>query len=76
MQWITYTPEGTFPVIADGQAYADMIRAQGGEQAHREWRELERKLQPLQEAAASLPTMALRADLGAAHHMVVQQMPI
>lgn len=65
LQWISYTPDGkSFPIIADGNAYASMIREQGGEEAHAQWKALEPLLQPLQEAAGSLPALALRADLG------------
>ncbi|KAK9796992.1 hypothetical protein WJX73_009416 [Symbiochloris irregularis] len=65
-RWITYTPTSTFPVVADGAAYAQVIRQEGGEEAGRQWDLLSRQLLPLQEAAAALPTLALRADPGAA----------
>lgn len=64
LQWITYTPTSVFPVIADGAAYASVIRQEGGEEAARQWELLSRQLLPLQEAAAALPTLALRADPG------------
>lgn len=64
LQWITYTPEGTFPVVSDGKQYAAMIQQQGGDQALQQWRQLEDKLRPLQQGAALFPAAALRGDLG------------
>ena len=64
LQWITYTPEGTFPVVSDSKQYAAMIQQQGGDQALQQWRQLEDKLRPLQQGAALFPAAALRGDLG------------
>lgn len=64
-QWLTYTPDGVFPVVCDGAAYADMIGRQGGPAALAQWRALERELAPLQAGAALFPAAALRSDLGA-----------
>ena len=38
----------------------------GGEEAERQWRALERRMQPLQVGAALLPAAAIRGDLGIA----------
>lgn len=65
MQWLTSTPDGVFPVVCDGAAYADMIGRQGGPAALTQWRALERELAPLQAGAALFPAAALRSDLGA-----------
>lgn len=65
-QWVVYTPDGSFPCICDGEAYAANIRRMGGEEAERQWRALERRMQPLQVGAALLPAAAIRGDLGIA----------
>lgn len=65
LQWLTYTPEGTFPVVCDGAAYAAMIGQQGGPAALAQWRALEKELAPLQAGASLFPAAALRGDLGA-----------
>ena len=62
---MTYTPDGVFPVVCDGAAYAAMIGRQGGPAALAQWRALERELAPLQAGAALFPAAALRSDLGA-----------
>ena len=64
MQWVTHTPEGSFPVVCSGEHYANMIRSQGGEEALRQWKLLEDKMQPLQQGAALFPAAALRSDPG------------
>ena len=51
-------------MVANGQAYADMIRQQGGSDAWHQWKQLEPLLLPLQQAAAALPATALRSDVG------------
>lgn len=64
LQWVTHTPEGSFPVVCNGEHYANMIRAQGGEEALRQWKLLEDKMRPLQQGAALFPAAALRSDPG------------
>ena len=64
MQWTVYSPEGTFPCVCDAKQYASTIRQMGGEQAYRQWLELEAFMAPLGAGAALFPAAALRADLG------------
>ncbi|PRW44458.1 carotene isomerase [Chlorella sorokiniana] len=62
-KWIVYQPNGrSFECVCDADAYAENIRREGGEEAYRQWKELEQLMQPLQEGAAMLPAAALRAD--------------
>ncbi|KAI5074568.1 hypothetical protein GOP47_0010529 [Adiantum capillus-veneris] len=63
--WIGYFPEGIFKFTADSAAYEAEICRVGGVDAGREWRELEKIMEPLARAATSLPAAALRQDLGA-----------
>ncbi|GAX80962.1 hypothetical protein CEUSTIGMA_g8397.t1 [Chlamydomonas eustigma] len=63
-QWIVYSPEGTFPCVAGRDQYLDNILRQGGEEALKQWLQLEELLKPLQQAAALFPAAAVRADLG------------
>ncbi|PRW44291.1 ABC transporter A family member 7-like isoform B [Chlorella sorokiniana] len=66
-KWIVYQPNGrSFECVCDADAYAENIRREGGEEAYRQWKELEQLMQPLQEGAAMLPAAALRADPGIA----------
>ncbi|KAL3676002.1 hypothetical protein R1sor_025950 [Riccia sorocarpa] len=60
--WIGYLPEGVFRFTAEKEAYAAEIGRAGGEQAAREWRELEAKMEPFAQAATGLPAAALRPD--------------
>lgn len=62
--WIGYLPEGMFKFTADAKAYESEIRRVGGARAASEWRELEKKMEPLGRAAMALPAAALRSDPG------------
>ena len=64
MQWMTHTPEGSFATVCNGDHYAEMVRSQGGENALKQWKQLEDKLRPLQQGAALFPAAALRSDPG------------
>ena len=64
LQWVNHTPEGSFPVVCNGQRYAEMVRSQGGETALKQWKALEDKMRPLQQGAALFPAAALRSDPG------------
>ena len=64
MQWMTHTPEGSFATVCNGDRYAEMIRSQGGENALKQWKQLEDKMRPLQQGAALFPAAALRSDPG------------
>jgi hypothetical protein len=65
LQWQVYTPEGNFPCIADGKAYADTIARMAGPDAKAQWHALEKAMAPLQRGAALFPAAAIRSDLGA-----------
>ncbi|GLC53603.1 hypothetical protein PLESTB_000767600 [Pleodorina starrii] len=72
-RWIVYPPGsgGGFPNIADGAAYEATILQQGGPEALRQWRELDRAMKPLQArrrgtAAGLFPAAAIRGDPGVA----------
>ena len=64
MQWMTHTPEGSFATVCNGERYAEMVRSQGGENALKQWKQLEDKMRPLQQGAALFPAAALRSDPG------------
>ena len=64
-QWQVYTPEGTFPCIADGKAYSDTIARMAGPGAKAQWHALEKAMAPLQRGAALFPAAAIRSDPGA-----------
>lgn len=64
LQWVNHTPEGSFPVVCNGDRYAEMVQSQGGEEALRQWKLLEDKMRPLQQGAALFPAAALRSDPG------------
>lgn len=63
-RWVNHTPEGSFPVVCNGDRYAEMVRTQGGEAALQQWKALEEKMRPLQQGAALFPAAALRSDPG------------
>jgi len=63
-KWITYTPEGSFPCVCQGDQYAKNIREMGGEIAYQQWKKLEERMKPLQQGAALFPAAAIRSDLG------------
>lgn len=62
-RWMTYTPEGTFPTVCERDAFVEVLRRQGGEQAYRDWLRLEAAMKPLHQGAASFPASAIRADV-------------
>ena len=69
-RWVTHLGDGApaspFNVIADGEAFRRMVRAQGGAAAAEQWGRLERVMAPLAAGVSALPAAALRADLGVA----------
>ena len=73
MQWTNHTPEGSFPVVCRGDAYAAMIGRYGGPEAEQQWRRLEARLKPLQQGAALFPAAALRNDAGTAAALLLHQ---
>lgn len=66
LQWIVYSPEGTFPCVAGREAYRANILKMGGPVALQQWDELEKAMAPLQQGAALFPAAAIRSDLGVA----------
>jgi phytoene dehydrogenase-like protein len=75
-RWIVHPPKDAgklaatqrsslpFPCVADAEQYSQQIEQLAGPEALRQWRELERRMKPLQRGAATFPAAALRADLG------------
>lgn len=70
-EWITYDRWGT--VMPNGDKFAakigpeefgDVLLAQGGEEAEREFAELMERMKPLSDAAQALTSLALREDPG------------
>ena len=64
LQWILYNEGKTYPVVSDGDAYRAMINREGGPEALKQWKALEKAIKPLQEGAASFPAAAIRNDIG------------
>ncbi len=64
MQWILYNEGKRYPVVSDGNAYRAMIEREGGPEALKQWKSLEKAIKPLQEGAASFPAAAIRNDIG------------
>jgi hypothetical protein len=50
-RWQCHLPEGRFTCVADAEQYRAAISRMGGPGAERDWRALEREMQPLAEAA-------------------------
>lgn len=71
LQWVNHTPEGSFPVVCNGERYAEMVHTQGGATALKQWRALEDKMRPLQQGAALFPAAALRSDPGVCSTLTV-----
>ena len=69
---MTHTPEGSFATVCNGQRYAEMVRTQGGENALKQWKQLEEKMRPLQQGAALFPAAALRSDPGTCTSLLPQ----
>ncbi|HSM83411.1 MAG TPA: NAD(P)/FAD-dependent oxidoreductase [Nodosilinea sp.] len=63
--WGVRLPEGDFDTTVGNDQFADVLRTLRGETAVQEWRQLQRAMVPLGQAATALPPAALRLDLGA-----------
>ena len=63
--WGCCLPEGDFDTSVGADQFCDVLRRFRGEDAVREWRELQRVMEPYAKAAIALPPAALRLDLGA-----------
>lgn len=63
--WGCCLSEGDFPTQVGGEPFCEVLARLRGDVAVQEWRNLQRVMQPLGEAAIALPPAALRFDLGA-----------
>jgi hypothetical protein len=63
-RWIVHAEDGTYPCIADGESYRQLILERGGPEALQQWKELEKAMEPLQRGAGLLPAVGMRDDLG------------
>ncbi len=64
--WGCCLPEGDFDTQVGADQFCDILNKLRGHQAVQEWRQLQRQLHPLGQAATALPPSALRLDWGAA----------
>jgi len=60
--WGCLLPEGTFHTSVGVNQFCEVLRDLRGEAAVQEWRQLQRFMEPLKEAAIALPTAAIRLD--------------
>jgi phytoene dehydrogenase-like protein len=71
LEWANYNtwgcclPEGNFNTSVGAEQFCEMLGQLRGESAIQEWRQLQRVMEPLAQAAIALPPIALRSDLGA-----------
>lgn len=71
LPWVNYDtwgcclPEGDFQTSVGADQFCELLSRLRGEDAVRQWRELQRVMAPLKDAAIALPTAAVRFDLGA-----------
>lgn len=63
--WGCCLPEGDFKTAVGADQFCEVLQKLRGESAVAEWRELQRVMKPLAEAAIALPTAAVRFDWGA-----------
>ena len=72
LPWATYNtwgcclPEGTFDTEVGADQFCEVLQKLRGEPAVREWRQLQKIMEPLAKAAIAIPPAALRFDIGAA----------
>ncbi|HEY9799341.1 MAG TPA: NAD(P)/FAD-dependent oxidoreductase [Leptolyngbyaceae cyanobacterium] len=64
--WGCRLPEGDFDASVGAEQFCEVLARLRGEDAVLQWRQLQRVMTPLAEAAIALPPSALRWDLGAA----------
>jgi phytoene dehydrogenase-like protein len=62
--WGCCLPEGDFDTNVGADHFCEVLDRLRGQQAVAEWRELQRVMYPLSQAATALPAAALRFDLG------------
>lgn len=71
ISWATYDtwgcclPEGNFDTSVGSEQFCEILARFSGNDAVREWRELQRVMEPLVKAVLTLPPTAVRFDLGA-----------
>ena len=63
--WGCFLPEGDFNTSVGAEQFCEILLKFRGQQAVNEWRELQRVMAPLANAAIAIPPAALRFDLGA-----------
>jgi phytoene dehydrogenase-like protein len=64
--WGCYLPEGDFDTRVGADQFCDVLKQLRGETAVAQWRRLQQRMKPLQNAAIALPPVALRNDWGVA----------
>ncbi|WP_066377539.1 phytoene desaturase family protein [Anabaena sp. CA = ATCC 33047] len=64
--WGCRLPEGDFDTAVGGDQFCEVLARLRGQDAVKEWRELQKVMSPLAQAAIALPPSALRLDIGAA----------
>jgi len=62
--WGCWLPEGNFNTSVGADQFCEVLQELRGEQAVREWRNLQEMMAPLASAAVALPPTAVRADWG------------
>jgi carotene isomerase len=71
LSWVNYDtwgcclPEGDFYTSVGADQFCELLSRLRGDEAVRQWRELQRVMAPLKDAAIALPTAAVRFDIGA-----------
>lgn len=71
LHWKTYNtwgcclPEGDFDTTVGADQFCEVLAKLRGNEAVREWRNLQKIMAPLASAATAIPPMAMRFDLGA-----------
>lgn len=63
--WGCLLPEGRFDTSVGAEQFCEVLHTLRGESAVREWRQLQRFMEPLKDAAIALPTAAIRLDWSA-----------
>jgi phytoene dehydrogenase-like protein len=63
--WGCFFPQGDFNTSVGAEQFCEVLLRLRGEKAVKEWRELQRVMAPLADAAIAIPPVALRFDLGA-----------
>ncbi len=72
LPWVNYDtwgcrlPEGDFNTSVGAEQFAQILARLRGEQAVKEWQQLQKTMEPLGKAAMAIPPVALRFDFGAA----------